>query len=319
MSLYRVESDEQNKLDRLFDDVTGSSVLINRFGGEAIGYRWKNEVTGEVLGLLYRDHETEPPADGWKNRATILFPLVGGLKNKQSKIGDRIISTRGNHGFVRHSTFDLAETDTSNSAKLIYRMVPNDEIRGYYPFDFVLEVTYELKDGILSVQFDVTNPGSEDIWYCIGWHPGFKAPLINGKGSKADCSLLIPGDTITRWENNEHCRLTGNTNPEDVSGGIKWTEEELEATMMYGVDNPEQRKVTLRDPAAGVDVTVEFEDFPHLGFWSEPGYEFICIEPWQGMDDHEEQETFDKKPGVVCLAPGKKETYRARIVPSAIK
>ena len=74
MSSYRVESDEQNKLDRLFDDVTGSSVLINRFGGEAIGYRWKNEATGEVLGLLYRDHVTEPPADGWKNRATILFP-----------------------------------------------------------------------------------------------------------------------------------------------------------------------------------------------------------------------------------------------------
>ena len=74
-----------------------------------------------------------------------------------------------------------------------------------------------------------------------------------------------------------------------------------------------KRAVTLSDTAAGIDLEVDFTDFPQLGLWSEPGWNFICIEPWQGMDDHEEQEPFDEKVGIVRLPAGEEEKKTALV------
>lgn len=317
MSSYRVEPDKQRGLDRLIDDTAGSWVLINRLGSELIGYRITDPKSGKEFPLMYRDAVVEPPADGWKNRATVLFPIVGGLKNKRSMLGHRVISTRGNHGFARHSTFELVDTDTSRQALARYCLLPNEELRGYYPFDFSLELEFALKGNELSVTFAITNPSSaEPLYYCFGWHPGFAAPVFPGQGEKADCRLVLPRGTIRKYHNNEHCRLTGETSLLEVGGPLSWTEEELEATLMYGIDDAAMRSVTFEDPAAKVAIRVDFPDFPHLGFWSEPGYDFICIEPWQGMDDHEEQEPFDRKVGVVRLEPGGQDRRTIRVAPS---
>jgi galactose mutarotase-like enzyme len=317
MSPYRVEPDEQRGLDRLIDDNASSWALINRFGCELIGYRITDPASGAEIPLMYRDAEPEPPEDGWKNHATILFPIVGGLKNKQSKLEGKVVSTRGNHGFARHSTFELVHTETRDQALARYRLLPNEEIRGFYPFDFSLELEFSLKGNVLSVTFTITNPSdNEPIHYCFGWHPGFAAPLFPGKGKKADCRLVLPDGTIRKYHNNEHCRLTGQTSLVETGGPLFWTEEKLEATMMYEINDPALRKVTLEDPASGVNIRVDFPDFPHLGFWSEPGWDFICIEPWQGMDDHEEQEPFDRKIGVVRLEPGATDRRTIRVTPS---
>ena len=101
-----------------------------------------------------------------------------------------------------------------------------------------------------------------------------------------------------------------------VGGPLEWTEEGLELTYMYEIDDPSKRTVTLEDPTSGVSVRMDFPEFPHLGFWSEPGDDFICIEPWQGMDDHEDQETFDQKVGVVKLEAGGVDCRTIRVIPA---
>lgn len=316
MGSWHVESLEDEGLDTLIDESAGSRATINRFGCDLIGYRITDPKTGQEIPLMWRDSQAEAPADGWKSHATVLFPVVGGLKNNESMLGDTVVSSRGNHGVPRHSLFELVETDTQDRAMAKYRLVPNEEIRGYYPFDFVLELEFVLKGIELSVTFTITNPGADGpIHYCFGWHPGFAAPLIAGQGKKADCRLILPEGTIRKYDNNEECRLTGETRLEKVGGPLSWTEEELEATLMYEVDDPSMRWVTFEDPAAGVQVRVEFPDFPHLGFWSDPGYDFLCIEPWQGMDDHEEQEPFDQKVGIVRLEAGGRDTRTVQVKP----
>jgi len=84
---------------------------------------------------------------------------------------------------------------------------------------------------------------------------------------------------------------------------------------MFGIDDPEMRHVTLEDPISRVSIRVEFPDFPHLGLWANQGEEYICIEPWQGMDDHEEQEPFDRKLGIVKLEPGCKDKRTITVTP----
>ena len=317
MGSFRVEPDEQRGLDRLIDDSAGSWVLINRLGCEVIGYRITEPNSGKEIPLMYRDAQIEPPADGWKNHATVLFPIVGGLKGKRSMLGQRVISTRGNHGFARHSTFELVDTFNNERALARYRLLPNEEIRGYYPFDFSLELDFALHGNELTVTFAITNPSShEPLYYSFGWHPGFAAPVFPGKGKKTDCRLILPKGTICKYHNNQHCRLTGETSPFKTGRRLSWTEEELEATLMYEIEDPAMRRVTFEDPAAELKVDMDFPEFPHLGFWSEPGYDFICIEPWQGMDDHEEQESFDRKVGIVRLGPGRQDRRTIRVTAS---
>ncbi|MFC1544692.1 aldose 1-epimerase family protein [Gemmatimonadota bacterium] len=320
MSDYTVKIDNIGKIDTLYSSSDGASVMINRHGCEVIGYRITDRRRKEnrELGLMYRDSEAGPPERGWKNHATILFPIVGGMKNDESKLGDTVVKSPGNHGVARNSEFELVETTLGDSSRVKYRLEADSYTRKYYPFDFSLDVTYELVGSSLSVLFELLNPGKETIHASWGWHPGFRTPLIAGNGTKQDCRLLFPDGNITRYHNNEHCRLTGETSEVKTDGPLEWTEEGLEATLMYAIDSPSMRRVTLEDPNAKVAIRVDFPDMPHLGFWSEPGDEFICIEPWQGMDDHEEQEPFDQKVGMVAIAPGEKKMSKVTVTPELL-
>jgi len=303
MAAYSVVLDEKTRIDRLVNETGTSSVTINRYGGEVIGYRISRD--GDEIPLLYRDGEADKPESGWKNHATVLFPVVGGLKNDRSMLGDVAISSRGNHGYARHSMFSPVESGTDGGASLHYRLSSDEETKKYYPFDCDVDITYRLEGDDLTAAFSIKNTEPEqDIYYCFGWHPGFRTPVVDGNGAKADCQLLFKKGTYRKYHNNEFCRLTGETSDLALDGPLARTEEELEATIMLEIDDPALRTCTLFDPASKLNIQVDFPQFPHLGFWSEPGYNFICIEPWQGMDDHEEQEPFDRKVGVVKLAPG---------------
>jgi galactose mutarotase-like enzyme len=302
--MYEIQLDEETKIDRVLNHDLGASLMINRLGAELVGYRVTHQASGREIPLMYRDSITEAPESGWKNHATVLFPIVGGLKNKSSALGDVTITTPGNHGIARHSLFEVAGASSEGKGSIRYRLQADDYTREYYPFDFQLELQFELQGQNLEVTFEILNTGREKIHYCFGWHPGFSTPFLQGQGQKADCQLIMPSGNIRKYHNNEHCRLTGETSMMAVDGPLEWTEEGLELTYMYEIDDPACRLVRLRDPKAGVSLKVDFPEFPHLGFWSEPGEDFICIEPWQGMDDHEEQEPFDQKVGVVVLEAG---------------
>lgn len=315
MSVYEIQLDEDSKIDRIVNHQSGASLMLNRLGGELIGYRIRDRKGGREIPLMYRDSLAEPPESGWKNHATVLFPIVGGLKDKVSRLGSTLIRTPGNHGIARHSLFEVADTDAGEKGSIQYRLCANEYTLQYYPFDFQLALLFELTGQDLAVTFEITNPGSDKIFYCFGWHPGFSTPFVSGEGRKSDCELVMPRGDITRYQNNEHCRLTGETSMMAVDGSLDWTEEELELTYMYGIEEPANRTIRLKDPHAGLSVRVDFPEFPHLGLWSEPGENFICIEPWQGMDDHEEQEPFDQKVGVVELDSGSIDRRTISVTP----
>jgi galactose mutarotase-like enzyme len=315
MSAYGIQLDDDSGIDRVLNRETGARLMLNRLGAELIGYRISDRTDGREIPLMYRDSLAETPSSGWKNHATVLFPIVGGLKNKVSKLGSATISTPGNHGVARHSLFEVIETSAEGKGAICYRLRANNYTREYYPFDFQLDLRFELVGLNLAVIFEILNPGSERIHYCFGWHPGFSTPFLKGTGQKTDCQLIMPSGNIRKYHNNEYCRLTGETSMMAVGGPLDWTEEGLELTYMYEIDDPACRMVRLSDPNAGVSVKVDFPEFPHLGFWSEPGEEFICIEPWQGMDDHEEQEPFDQKVGVVALEAGAIDRRTIRVTP----
>ena len=85
--------------------------------------------------------------------------------------------------------------------------------------------------------------------------------------------------------------------------------------------HPKSDIVQLVHPDQGPLVTVAFPGFEYLGIWtkSDPGAEFICIEPWYGIADTQgfTGELQDKE-GIQRLAPRQSFdcAYTIRITPS---
>lgn len=72
-----------------------------------------------------------------------------------------------------------------------------------YPYAFCLSLAYELKDGILFMEYQVENRDQRDMWYAIGAHPGFNCPMEEGFAFE-DYQLVFerkktPSASLTIW------------------------------------------------------------------------------------------------------------------------
>jgi galactose mutarotase-like enzyme len=47
--------------------------------------------------------------------------------------------------------------------------------------------------------------------------------------------------------------------------------------------------VRLRKKNQAKGIKVVFKDYPHLALWSKPGADYVCIEPWLGLPDMEDE------------------------------
>jgi galactose mutarotase-like enzyme len=124
---------------------------------------------------------------------------------------------------------------------------------------------------------------------------------------------VLPDGPIDLLGNTEDCYLTGERTR--IPGGrYAFDEPGLDRTYMLDLSGipPAARVVSLTDPD-GFGVRVRCPDFPHVGLWSDAGAPFLCIEPWQGMDDERVQVAFDRKFGMVLLPPGATDVRRASI------
>jgi len=244
---------------------------------------------------------------------------VGGLHGNRSRTSDGVdVSFRGLHGFVRHSVLErTCARDLGDAFELGYRLAASDETRASYPWEFELSIAYTLRAGRLDTTMTVRNEGGRPMPYQIGWHPGFRTPLVSG--TKRDCRLCLPAGVV-RWANDADCHLTGESAPVDGPGDFPLDEAQLDATYMLDLSAvpPARRVATIVDPDGSAGVRVGFPDFPHLGLWSDADAPFLCIEPWQGIADPLGwQGDLRDKPGIVELAPGAAHSFRmdVRVVP----
>ena len=74
------------------------------------------------------------------------------------------------------------------------------------------------------------------------------------------------------------------------------------------------RSLTFVD-ASGASITMEYEDFQHVGLWTRPGAPFLCLEPWTGYSDPDgfTGDLFEK-PSMRVLEPGEQARHEARFI-----
>lgn len=241
----------------------------------------------------------------WDQTAPLLFPLVGATRDSTIWIEGKAYPL-GLHGLARFGQFTVtaAERDFAR-----FTLEDDAETREQYPFAFRFEAEFRLTDGALENALIVTNIGDAPLPYACGLHPAFRWPLA---GSKAQHAILFenaesdhvprigPGGLFSRP-----------TRKIPLDGRLLRLAPDLFMSDALCFLNAASHGLVF-DNGEGTRLRVDLEDFPHIGLWTLPPAEYLCIEPWTGHGDPEDfLGDITRKPSMRLLPPGHSARHAA--------
>ncbi|MGL5955565.1 MAG: aldose 1-epimerase family protein [Brevinema sp.] len=232
----------------------------------------------------------------WTGRSPILFPIVGGLKNKEYlHKGKKYLMP--NHGIIRINEF---QGQRLSDQELLFSFKSTPETLSMYPFAFTMDVSYHLEGRKLLISHHITNLSQEDMPFVFGLHPAFNlADSLEHSYIELDDEPLISridtenGFIVDKMTNYGRQFLRFHAHRFDNNDTIIF-------------DNLSSRKAILHFQNSPRKIKMEWnDDLPLLAFWSKAGSSFICIEPWSGWADSLKDETneLSQKKGMSLLAP----------------
>ena len=112
--------------------------------------------------LLYQKDERS-----WMGQDVVIFPFVARLKDG-SYLYDNKEYFMKNHGLIRYNTLDVIYHDLT---KIVLGFQYNEETLLQYPFKFNFEISYELIDNILKIEYHVYNVDDKVMYFNVGGHP----------------------------------------------------------------------------------------------------------------------------------------------------
>ena len=214
----------------------------------------------------------------WAGVSPVLFPTVGKSTNNQIKHND-INYSMGNHGFARHSVFNIIE-QTPDSVTLSITTTPEN-----YPFKLQFNVSYHLESKKLITTYEVINKDEVDAYCGFGAHPAFACPFDSYHSFK---------DYEIEFGSQEELNFHPITTKAFYTGEIqrqKLSKINLDnhifdddALVYSGFST---KKVRLNEKKSDRFIEVTFDGFEYLGLWSKPkaNAPYVCIEPWCGKSD----------------------------------
>ncbi len=240
----------------------------------------------------------------WGGHAPILFPFCGNCQLWVS--GKHYQMNR--HGFARISQFELVE-QTASSLK--FALVSNDNNKNLYPFDFEFVATYTIDGDTLTLDYAMTNRGNTPLYYACGGHESYY--LEDGY---ANYKLIFEKDEhFVTLGHNDDGRLNGNNVNYGDGFELAIPTQGVADRKTVIFANINSRKVTLckLDGTAVCEIT--FDGFANLLLWSPDGQNAICIEPWQNLNDTDQnaQAEFADKLGINQVEPGKTSHFTRTI------
>ncbi len=237
----------------------------------------------------------------WGKHSPILFPIVGTLKNNSYRYnGTEYHLSR--HGFAREMEFKLVE-QSENSAT--FSIQTTEETLTKYPFDFELQISYTLTETALDIEYKVVNNGISPMPFSIGAHPAFAFSAdfeqysISFDQEEPLEYYLLENDLIS----NTTKKLAVEHRKTPLNYALFENDALIFKTLKSnGLTILENSKPLLK---------VNFEGFPSLGIWTKKYAPFLCIEPWFGYSDTEENsgDLFQKE-GILVLEA--KESFRSK-------
>jgi len=262
-----------------------------------------NEKGAELNSLISKDTGLEYMWSGdaafWGKTSPVLFPIVGALK-KDSYSYQNKWYTLSRHGFARDSTFQIV-AQQKDSAIFSFSSTPAS--REKYPFDFELQIGYQLIEDNLEVNYMVENTGPDILYFSIGAHPAFKVPLVKGTAYEDQYLEFNETENSGRWPIVAEGLVKNISIPFlQHTSILKLTRTLFNEDALVFKDLKSDR-ISIRSKAHAHGLDFYFGGFPYLGIWAARNADFVCIEPWCGIADSvlHDQELVSKE-GIVKIA-----------------
>lgn len=222
--------------------------------------------------------------DIWPRTAPVLFPVIGRLRDNAYTVNEKTY-TMARHGFARNLLFTATERTQST---LVLSVFSDEKTKECYPYDFSLEISYQLDGARLIKTHTVINRSRNEMFFELGGHDGFRVALETGE-RMADYYIRFEGETEL------HPRLkTGSPLFSDGRGtlpldeGKLWLDMALFREGALVLDRLQARKVLLCNAKGSRRLTFAFPNFPILGIWTPyKPFEtnFVCLEAWSSLPD----------------------------------
>lgn len=243
----------------------------------------------------------------WEDRAPNLFPYIARLTKGTYTVHGKEFHLPI-HGFLPAAEM---KAEAQEESLLVLRLDADESTLACYPFVFTLRIRYELNQDTLRIAYEVENGGTEDMYFGIGGHPGFQAPLEEGL-SFEDYFLEFESEGQSgtdaqppvRIGFSPTCFLNGKDEPWPLEKGcrIPLRHDLFDDDAIVLSHTP--KTVVLRSEKGGRGVRVRFPQMPYIGFWhavKKPA-PYVCIEPWSSLPSRQDVvEELSEQPGLIHL------------------
>jgi galactose mutarotase-like enzyme len=237
--------------------------------------------------------------ESWKRHAPVLFPIIGRLIDNKYSFKQNIYNLN-QHGFARDLPYTLISKTTN---KLTFNLKSNVDTLKNYPFSFSLEISYELIDNKLTVNYNIYNSGNNNLYFSIGAHPAFNTNFNNGNLN--DYSLKFSVDELITQPLENGLRNEKRNRIQLNEKALK-LDKNLFKNDAIILGNNQINDIELIHQSQNHSVKLTCTNWPYFGIWTkENSKDFICLEPWYGITDHHQHnQILEEKEGILALESG---------------
>lgn len=270
----------------------------------------------------------------------ILFPFPNRIRNgkwefegKTYQFDKQPESPTTIHGLLLNKPYKIDKHAASeNGATLVCSLNSQDfpDIIRQYPFPFRIEITYTIKDAVLTMHTMIKNTGKSNMPMGFGIHPYFRvdtypkrlAIISKFRSTKADASKAVITVPVNKyWELDQVLVPTGKQldvkDTLDLRNGQLFTKLKLDHvfTDLNLVDNVSRCSIQNNDSGHGMVMESDAQ-FRELVVYTPPDRDSICFEPYTCPTDAINLEAKGIPAGVIVLAPDETFSATVRIIPT---
>jgi galactose mutarotase-like enzyme len=228
----------------------------------------------------------------WGGSAPILFPIVGKLKDGKTRINGTSYEIP-KHGLLRDREATVIDHGPEHA---VFQFESDNQTLERFPFPFIFKATFRLIEKGISVDYEISNTGTETMLFSVGSHPAFALDLK--KHSLSDYAIEFDEpETLDLYglEDGLLAKREDGYLQNETTIPLSETLFDNDALIFKNI-----KSRTVRLNPAGIKVDIR--DNPHLGIWAKPGAPYVCIEPWHSFDDSADSDgIFKNKPGIMSL------------------
>ena len=243
----------------------------------------------------------------WGKSSPVLFPAIGNVRQNETEIYGKKIKL-AKHGFARDYEYDISRCDDCSA---VFTKSFKAEETGF-PFDCSLSLTYSISGDSLVIDYEVTNDSDKDMPFCIGAHPAIACDNLD------NCTIAFSEkETASTPVMNLDNRMFESGNRIErlvASDTLSLNYDMFDNDVVY-FDDIKSDSVILKEGEKTL-ARIGWKGFTSLGLWTPAGKRagFICIEPWCGSDDYDNDNgVFADKKGIQSAQSGKPQKYSMTI------